>query len=241
MFQEQREIAMKALTKIAVAVLVSGTSSICLADSGNFFVSGDIGQANYHIDDSAPNSILNPFQNHLNNSDTAGALRFGYRWHSVVDFGVEAGYADLGQVSGSVNRQYGPPYDQLNGSYQNTLKDDGWLLGGNLKYTMDSGWYLSARGGWFRARVQNRGTSTASYTCVPAAGYLCPAIVGPLYYQSYNVSNNVNGEYVGLGAGYNVSSNISVGLSYDYYQSDRFGGGTRVNVGVASLSAEYRF
>lgn len=220
---------MKSLMVATVTVALGTISTSCLADGGNFYVNADAGQANYHIA-SPDSSPLFPFGDSLNTSDAAGALRFGYRWHTVVDYGVEAGYADLGQINSTV---YAPPYGWR---YQTNLKDRGWLLGANLKYNINGNWYVSARGGWFRAQVENSGTATISPNCPP--GIACPQVVG---YQQYNYSQTGTGEYFGAGAGFNFSSNFSLGLSYDYYRSDRLGNGSSVNVGLYSISAEYRF
>ena len=230
---------MKIFLSVAVTMALGVVSTTCMADGGNFFVSGDLGQSNYHVD-SASVSPSNPMGNALDQSQTAGAFRFGYRWYSVVDFGLEAGHVDLGQVGASVNRTFGPPQGEFIGSYRETLRDDGWLLGGNLKYDLGSHWYLSARGGWFRSRVQDSGTSLVSFFCKPGVGYLCPAIAFSSY-DSYSVSQNVNGEYVGLGTGFDFSSHVSLGLSYDYYHSPRLTSGQQINVGLFSVSAEIRF
>jgi opacity protein-like surface antigen len=219
---------MKYLTTIALAAILGGIPIGCLADGGTFFVNADAGQANYHID-SQIGSELYPFGDSLNDSAAAGAVRFGYRWHNVMDYGIEAGYADLGQINSTVYPQYG-------GKYQTDLKDRGWLLGGDLKYNFDSNWYVSARGGWFRAQIDDKGSATLYLKCPP--GVFCPFYVG---FQQYNDSRTGNGEYLGAGAGYNFSTNFSLGLGYDYYRSDRMGNGSRVDVGLYSLSAEYRF
>jgi opacity protein-like surface antigen len=226
---------MKFLVMTALTLVLGGISTTCLADDGNFFINADAGQANYHVDLS--NSSV--FGNSLNNSDAAGALRFGYRWHSVVDYGLEAGYVDLGNVNSTV---YAPP---MGGWTQHTnLKDRGWLLGGNLKYNITPNWYVSARGGWFRPQIEGSGTSRYS-ECVPAPGYLCPAVLPGTSFYQYSYSQTVSGEYFGAGAGYNFSPNFSLGLSYDYYRSGRFNNVSTmisgVNVGTFSVSAEYRF
>lgn len=219
---------MKIFSMVAGIVILGGISTNCSADEGNFFISGDVGNANYHID-SANGTPLHVFGNRLNKSDTAGALRFGYRWHNVVDYGLEAGYVDLGQVSAT----YYPPYTNR---YQTDLKDRGWMLGGNLKYNINDNWYMSARGGWFHAQVDNRGTVDLFPHCLPGA--VCPLYVGGTQYQYFQ---DGNGEYFGVGGGFNISSNFSLGLGYDYYRSDRLGNGVAVNIGLYSLAAEYRF
>jgi hypothetical protein len=234
---------MKILSMTALAVALGCISSTCLADGGNFFVSADAGEANYHVNSPSsvppasygapyPSGALFPVGNQLNNRHAAGALRFGYRWHGIVDYGVEAGYVDLGQVNAAPGT---PPWTNQVG-----LKDRGWLLGGNLKYNFNDSWYVSARGGWYRAQISGSETSTFK-PCTPAVGFLCPQYALPITFYRYPYSQTVSGEYVGIGAGYNFSSNFSLGLSYDYYRSDRLSNGFKVGVGSYSLSAEYRF
>ncbi|WP_216840693.1 hypothetical protein [Dyella sp. S184] len=61
--------------------------------------------------------------------------------------------------------------------------------------------------------------------------------------EHYNFSSTGTGEYLGVGAGYNLPSNVSIGLSYDNYHAHPIsnGTGTGVNVALYSVSAEYRF
>lgn len=220
---------MKPLVMTALIATLGSISTTCLADGGNFFVNTDIGRSVYHVD--FPASV--PLGNSLNNSDTTGALRFGYRWHSVVDYGLEAGYVDLNQTHSTVYPSYG-------GEYQTNLKDRGWMLGGNLKYNINGNWYVSARGGWFRPQIQSKGTALIYPDC--SRFEICPSIV---QFDRYNYSQTVSGEYLGVGAGYDFSSNFSFGVSYDYYRSGRLdaasGIASRVSAGSYSLSAEYRF
>jgi OmpA-OmpF porin, OOP family len=241
---------MKVLMLAALTVTLSGMSYKCLADDGNFFVSADAGQANYHVNapynspaatygeiiSSSSSNPIFPVGNQLNNTSAAGALRFGYRWHGVVDYGVEAGYADLGKVNSTstVGSQISSWTDQSN------LKDRGWLLGANIKYNLNNDWYVSARGGWYRPQID--GSETAKFNgCVPSSGYVCPLVLPVTTFDRYQYSQTVSGEYFGVGGGFNISSNFSLGLSYDYYRSGRLSNDFSANVGLLSLSAEYRF
>lgn len=219
---------MKVISMVAGIVILSGISTYCLAGDGIFFIGTDVGRANYHIN-SADDTPLNVFGNRLNKGEVGGALRFGYRWHGIVDYGLETGYVDLGQVSAT----YYPPYAN---KYQADLKERGWMLGGNLRYNISGNWYGLVHGGWFRAQVNNRGTEDLSPHCSP--GVVCPLYGGSMQYKSFQSGN---GEYVGVGGGFNFSSNFSLGLAYDYYHSNRLSNGTAINAGLYSLSAEYRF
>jgi len=220
---------MNKLLVAVVATTLGAASAAALADDGNFFVNGDLGQSHYRIASSytvAPSIFDGGYRYSADKQDVAGALRFGYRWHSLVDYGVEAGYVDLGQAE-----------TKFNGPYTNLKTDQktrGWLVGGNLKYNIAEKWYVSARGGWFRSR--NEVDARGVFFVQPLAG-------DQPNFRSHS-SNTGTGEYLGLGAGYNILPNLSVGLSYDNYharlnRSSESDSG--LNIALYSVSAEYRF
>ncbi|MHA6204357.1 outer membrane protein [Dyella soli] len=192
---------------VAVTLVISSASAMAMAQDGQFFINGNLGQSNFS------NSLTGGWDK----TDTQGALRLGYAWHGVWDYGIEAGYADLGQASqrGSYS------YTDLNGktqqaAYQGSFSARGWLLGGNLKYNFNPSWYLSARGGWFQPRTTSKYSSS-----------------GIALRQSQNITQ----DYFGLGAGYNVSRSWSLGIGYDYYDLGRDFG----HVNAYSATAEFRF
>jgi len=195
---------------VAVLATVFGTAACSvMAQDGQFFLNGNVGQSNF----SAPSWGAT----HKDNSDTYGALRFGYVWQGKFDYGVEAGYADLGQMVRSGSYAYtGLNGETAQAGYRETGSTRGWLLGGNLKYHFDSPWYLSARGGWFVARTTFK--------------------FGP--HGELGSSSETNSRpYFGLGAGYDLTRSFSVGAGYDYYNlGDTFG-----HVNAYSVSAEFRF
>ena len=227
---------MKKLVTAALALVMGAISVTAFADEGNFFVNADAGQANYRVGTlNNSNASVNVVSDgsHLDKQDAAGALRFGYRWHGVVDYGVETGYADLGQAASRSSAPYSNIAD---------IKSRGWILGGNLKYNIHDSWYVSARAGWFRAKLEDKGVASIFPNC--SALLVCPQYIGSLHYQD---SSTGTGEYLGLGAGYNFSTHFSLGLSYDNYHArpnnshSNFGIPDGVNVALYSVSAEYRF
>lgn len=200
---------MRNLGVAMLAIFFSTAACNALAQDGQFFVNGNVGQSNF----SAPSFGAT----HKDNSDTYGALRFGYAWQGKFDYGVEAGYADLGQMVRSGTYTFtGMNGEPAQAGYRQTGSARGWLLGGNLKYHFDSPWYLSARGGWFVARTNSKFGSN-----------------GELGSSSQTNSR----PYFGLGAGYDLTRSFSVGAGYDYYNlGDSFG-----HVNAYSVSAEFRF
>jgi hypothetical protein len=205
-----------------VSVALAATSVAAIADTtpsnetGSFFINGNVGMSDFRVDN---NSIGVPgLQKNDNKTRGAGALRVGYRWHSVVDYGVEAGYAYLG----------GTKYEFSNGadSAKTQQKSRGWLLGGNLNYNITDDWYVSARGGWYRSRNLFQGRVFTD---------------GQTYRGSQSAYTGT-GEYLGVGVGYNISKAFSVGVNYDnYHTRGNYDFQPSAHVAMYSLFGEYRF
>lgn len=197
------EIMKKSMLSIAVAgVLVAVSGSVWAADPGAFFVNGNLGQSNYHEGDLS------------NNTDTSGAIRAGYTWQSdVVDFGVEAGYVDLGTAS----TQLSP--DLFGQSEKVSVKAQGPLVGLNLKYKFQNHMFVLGRGGLFHSSVD--------------------VDVGNLGSERFHG----NGGYFGAAVGYDFNQHFSLGLAYDSYHARIDSDDVRDNgsIGVYSGFAEYRF
>jgi len=208
---------MRKFAAIAIALALGTASSAAMADDGNFFVNANAGASHYNVD--------NPFAgvqgNSFSKTGKAGALRVGYRWNSVVDYGVEAGYGFLGNVTSRV-----PVVGVITRAQDQTR---GWLLGGNLNYNINEHWYVGARAGWFRAR------SLYEVRFTPDTAN-----------ESLRSVVTRTGEYFGLGGGYNFNKNFSLGLAYDSYRVPEnynpVSGDTKsARIGMYSLQAEYRF
>jgi OmpA-OmpF porin, OOP family len=217
---------MRKLVTLAVALAVGTASTAAFAD-GNVFVNANAGYSDYNINKDSYSAEVPDGSVNLRKGDPAGALRFGYRWNSIVDYGVEAGYGYLGQAR--LNFAQDPDAARV------TRKNRGYLLGGNLNYNITDQWYVSARAGWFRGRTTFTGVAYS-----------------PLGVEAGRATATNTGEYFGIGAGYNINKSFSVGLAYDTYHtpgsplrsSDLFfdgreGPGTRV--GMYSIQGEYRF
>jgi hypothetical protein len=208
----------KFLIATAALALASSSASV-LADTtdtetGHFFVNGNFGMSDFRV----ANQAGLPDITKTDKKRGAGALRVGYRWHSVVDYGVEAGYTYLG----------GAKYEfaDADGAAKIRQKSRGWLLGGNLNYNITDSWYVSARGGWYLSRNLFQGRE---FTDGQTDRGSLPAYWG-------------TGEYLGAGVGYNISGAFSVGVNYDNYHTR---GGSKIqpsaNVAMYSLFGEYRF
>lgn len=128
-------------TGLAMALAAASTASFA-ADTGNFYVGADVGQAHHRLGD-------NPDER-IDRSDTAAAVRFGYVWHWAVDFGVEGGYATLGKITDD--------YTQHNSGYPSrmSIETSGLFAGTKVKYHFSDAWYVSARAGVFQSHVKVR-------------------------------------------------------------------------------------
>ena len=95
---------------------------------------------------------------------------------------------------------------------------DGWTLGVNGHFNVADNWYLSGRAGMFRSD--------------PKGGYLDGT-------TAVRVDDSSNDWYAGAGVGYDFNTNFTLGLNYDYYRTEK--GGLKLDPGVLSIGAEYRF
>ena len=93
----------------------------------------------------------------------------------------------------------------------------GTTAGLNLRYNFSPSWYGEVRGGAFYAQGQGL-TDTANPT-----------------YARFNRTSY----YAGVGVGYNIASNWSVGLNYNYYNGT--GNNVQLKTNAYTVAAEYRF
>ena len=187
------------MAAIAVALAAVSTSSFA-ADQGAFFINGNLGQSNYH--DSG-------FTDH---TDTSTSVRAGYSWQgSTTDFGVEAGYVDLGKASGSVSAN--------NAIANYSVKGKGPLLGVNFKYKFNNKMFLSARGGWFHSSLDANISGLGSQSFHGDGGYLGAGV-------GYDISSHFS-----LGVSYD---------DY-HARAKIYGVKSGESIGVFSGFAEYRF
>jgi opacity protein-like surface antigen len=197
---------------VAALALAAACNGAFAQDEGTFFVSADTGQATYHVDNGGDGNFAQ------GDTASAAALRLGYRWHGQVDFGLEGGYVDLGEMNASL----------ISGAVvqEATVHPKGWLLGATGKYYFADQWFVSARGGWLHT------SSDVEYR-----------VFTPVGSASDSSSAGGNGWYAGVGVGYDVAPGFSLGLAYDNYDVQAKTGevSADANVGTWMLTAEYRF
>lgn len=202
----------KHLAFLAALALAGACNAALAQDAGGLFVNAGVGPSRYHVDQATGG-------NHAqDDNDTAAALRLGYLWHGPLDFGVEGGYVDLGELKASL----------ISGAVleEATVKARGWLLGATGRYHFADPWFVSARGGWLHS------SSDVDYRLSTPVG-------------SMGGSSSVDGDgwYAGIGVGYDMSSDFSLGVNYDNYhvKASTSDVSADANVGTWMVTAEYRF
>jgi len=201
------------IAAMSATLAVASASAVASDANGGFFINAGVGQAQYHVGRTDGGFYK------IDDKDTAGALRFGYAWRAADGFelGAEGGYADLGKSTADLD--YGPVA-------HTDEKLNAWLIGLNGKYHVAGKWYVQARGGWLRwegkanARMFDPFTNTTSYGSAKGHGH---------------------GWYGGVGVGYDLGRNVSMGVAYDNYHvtGNHYGGA--LNIGTYMVSAELRF
>ncbi len=124
--------------------------------------------------------------------------------------GFEAGYTDLDSIS----YRDATAYSKLSG--------DGWTAGINGHFNPTDAWYISARGGAFVWKLHATLKSND-----PANPF------------DEKASKQSLDWYAGVGTGYDIDKNWSIGANFDYYSISKQG----LDIGnrVYTVGAEYRF
>ncbi|GLQ90588.1 outer membrane protein [Dyella flagellata] len=106
-------------------------------------------------------------------------------------------------------------------SNQSSLRSKlyGPTLGANLRYNFTPDWYGEVRAGAFYAQGQGLTDSVNSS------------------YQRFDRTRY----YAGVGVGYNISQNWSVGVNYNYYDGSARNHGVQLQTNAYTASVEYRF
>lgn len=198
-------------------MLLASIASVSYADG--LFINTSLGKDNFYSQ--YPDG---PYEfAYLSSHSNTEALRVGYRWTTgVFSYGLEAGYVNLG-----------PSYYYMFTHSEERI--DGALLGPTFKYELPMGFFLSARGGFFR--------STDHQMIRGFFGLPIP--------QFAKIHGGVSGigSYVGLGMGYDINQSFGLSLNYDRYRPHvveywwEHGGilpGTP-RVDAYTVTAEYRF
>jgi len=228
------------LAAIVVAVAAPTASMASQPDSSvqsnvetnqldNFFVAGNLGASKYR-DATASNHP--GYRDDLTHDNSVFQnLRFGWRWDGIV--GPEIGYAYLGEGK----RNYLYP-ERLY-----SVEPKAFTLGVNSKYDFHDNWFVTAHAGGLRSHT-NVACTTSFIPCERDRVFGLPG--GP----SVSNTSSRNGWYGGLGVGYDITNDVSVGVNYDNYNikynavdNPDSGVDTKAkrNIAAFSTSLEYRF
>ena len=150
-----------------------------------------------------------PYDDH----DTGYAFNGGYRWSLAPSFalGAEVGYNDLGNIHPKNIFNSQPVVDRGKSNLH------GLTVGANARLDLSPNWYLGGRAGLYS-------------------------------WNGHGLSNDINpvrkglsdnSWYAGAGVGYNLTSNLSVGVNYDYFDASKRN--VDLSTDMVSVSAEYRF
>jgi OOP family OmpA-OmpF porin len=193
------------------AVLASVSTASLAADTGNFYVGAEAGQAHYRLGGVSGEN--------LDTKDTAAAVRFGYVWHWAVDFGVEGGYVSLGKVTDD--------YTNSNAGYPSnmSIETSGLFAGAKVKYHFADAWYVSARAGAFQSHVKLR-----DHDGSPEGGDYRVSSTNGSWYAGAGVGYDLTPDF-SLGLSYD-NYHSKVGFE---------GSDATFNTAMFALSAEYRF
>lgn len=181
------------LSIVPAAILLTFSTASPAADAGSWFIGAQAGQSKLT---GMPDVTMD------HDTHTASALSGGYRWNinPSFDIGVELGYVDLGNYSGYFYAGHVPAGGPTSGTL--SAKVRGAFGGVNARFSFDSRWYATIRGGVFNTRNQVH------------------ALVPDIYLDN-TFSDHHSSWYSGVGAGYRVNDHVSVGLALDHYQ-DKF-------------------
>ncbi|MCD9031152.1 outer membrane beta-barrel protein [Luteimonas sp. Y-2-2-4F] len=199
---------------------------------GHWFVAGNVGRTDGGTADRFGSGDFHVFESR-DGRKTGYGLVTGYRWKigERWGLGLEGGYSDLGNLR--VRNAFNDDAVNQRDS-ENALR--GWHVGGNTRFHVTPAWYISARGGYFRASDND-------------ADYYNS--VGQDLGLESGGRDGRNSWYAGVGTGWNATENFSIGVHYDYFRAksgdlrDPVTGiefeGPKRSTALLGLTAEYAF
>jgi OOP family OmpA-OmpF porin len=214
------ENVMKKLVFVGLATALM-SSGLLAADQGAF-VEAAVGQTKFKVDGSSGWN--------MNDKDTSWSVLGGYMVNN--NLGFEAGYLDLGKVSGSITGNLsGNLYGRalvVNGTVTANGDAKGWVLGVRGDLPINEKFSLNGRVGLYQWESDVKATLSAAGTW----GGTAVAANGSAS-QSYKGSDT----YYGLGAKYAVSKQVAIGFGYSNYKL----GKVEAKADNWDLNVNYRF
>jgi hypothetical protein len=218
----------KLMKKTIIAVLCSALPFAANANNDDFYFSA--GYTSVNVDLGLSNTTVNGLTLTVDEDDTAGTFMVGYNVNDnfAIEGGVitssEAGAAISGNISGSV---YGSTA-VVNGRIDIKAKaNESYLLGGKFKLPMSKELDLNARAGlmWWDIDYSASYSVNGTY-----AGRNITAS------ETFAIANSDGSDmYLGLGASYKVSEDVSINADYMRTEMDD------ADIDAYTLSATMRF
>ena len=199
--------------------MVAGVAS---AQGAGGFVEGTVGFGKFDLGNTSGWTV--------DDKDSNWGLTAGYMLNN--NFGLEAGYRDLGSASGSTSGTlsgtlYGQPAT-LTGTLNASGDADGWLFGIRANLPINDKFSVNARAGLYNWNAD----VTASANAVLTWG-------GTAYAAGASASKKFSGTdpYYGIGANYNITKQLGVGIGYTKFELDDIG----VKNDSWDINLQYRF
>lgn len=204
---------------IAAGLLVAGVAS---AQGAGGFVEGTVGFGKFDLGNTSGWTV--------DDKDTSWGLTAGYMLNN--NFGIEAGYRDLGSASASTSgtvsgTYYGKPFSAT-GTLNASGDADGWLLGVRLNLPVNDKFSVNARAGLYNWNADVNAVASGSLT-----------YDGTAYAGNVSASKKFSGTdpYYGIGANYNITKQLGVGIGYSRFDLDDIG----VKNDSWDINLQYRF
>ena len=209
----------KKCAAIAAGLLVAGAAS---AQGAGGFVEGTVGFGQFDLGGTSGWTV--------DDKDTNWGLTAGYMLNN--NFGFEAGYRDLGSASGSASATesamvFGQVFTGT--ATLNASGDaDGWLFGVRASLPINDKFSVNARAGlamWSAdVRVSASAVGTWGGTAIAAGASASETFDG-------------TDPYYGIGANYNITKQMGVGIGYTKFKMDDIG----VKNDSWDINLNYRF
>lgn len=197
---------------LIAALLIAGGALAGTAFAQDSAPSNSTAQTGWYVSADAGQARVS--KGPYNGGDFSGGIKGGYRFevNPETSLGLEVGYQYLGILD--PHARYA---NQVAGKGRSSLR--GATLGVDFRYNISPRWYAEWRGGAFVAQAKGL---TDHYPNTD--------------YQHDVVNTNY---YAGLGVGYNLNRNWSLGVNYNHYKGT--GDQVHLDTNAYTMSAEYRF
>lgn len=203
------------LSVIAAGLLLAFSLPAAAADSGGY-VAADVGQSHFSggvFDQSYPAS----WTRSASDSTTGYRLTVGYQF--TPNWGVEAGYVDLGHGTVTARNPLPPPMPDVGNFVSYRVSAKGFFAAGTGTWPIDEKWSLFARAGVIASELDFQGQTNGNID-IPSAN-------DTAWKATY-----------GVGAKWNVQPQWSLRLGWDHYHDL---GNADYDANLLSLGVEWRF